>query len=59
MKESKKKTGNEISPNVNLVSNICQLIVYLTVGTYQIIFENVIELFNYKLTYRQIILTYF
>jgi hypothetical protein len=29
----KKKTGNEIFPNINLVSNICQLIVYLTVGT--------------------------
>jgi hypothetical protein len=25
------KTGNEIFPNVNLVLNICQLIVYLTV----------------------------
>jgi hypothetical protein len=27
----KKKTGNENFPNVNLVLNICQLIVYLTV----------------------------
>jgi hypothetical protein len=26
-----KKMGNEILPNVNLVLNICQLIVYLTV----------------------------
>jgi hypothetical protein len=29
--ELKKKTGNEIFPNVNLVLNICELIVYLAV----------------------------
>jgi hypothetical protein len=29
--KKKKKTGNENFPNVNLVLNICQLIVYLTV----------------------------
>jgi hypothetical protein len=28
---AKKKTGNEIFPNVNLVLFICQLILYLTI----------------------------
>jgi hypothetical protein len=38
-----KKTGNENFPNVNLVLATCQLNVYLTVPTYQMIFKNVIE----------------
>jgi hypothetical protein len=32
-----KKSGNENFPNVNLILSICQLIVYFTIPTYQII----------------------